>query len=145
MRHSKGLKQWLNIQEQQRKKAESQAMASARKLAEEEQRLQALNHFRNNNPLDCGTVRNGLTLNNAQMFNEQLDKVILHQNQQVAIQQSQQRRKADQLQQAQLNKRKTEVLIERYQQKEQLAASRLEQKQIDEMARIMLNKTVFSP
>ena len=143
MGRSEGLKQWLNIQEQKKQEAQSQAVASTRKLAEEEQRLQALHNFRNNNPLISGTVKNGLTLNNTQQFNEQLDQIILHQNQQVAVQKSQQRRKTQQLQQAQLDMRKTEVLMERYQQEEQLAANRREQKQIDEMARIMLNRQPF--
>ncbi len=137
MTRSGRLQQWLSIQEQKKQEAETQAMAAAHKLTEEEQRLQALNNFRNNNPLSSGTIKNGLTLNNTQQFHDQLDKIILHQNQQVAVQQSQQRRKNQELQKAQLEMRKTEVLMQKYHQEEQLEASRSEQKQLDEMASIM--------
>ena len=140
MTRSGRLQQWLSIQEQKKQEAETQAMAAARKLTEEEQRLQALNNFRNNNPLSSGTIKNGLTLNNTQQFHDQLDKIILHQNQQVAVQQSQQRRKNQELQKAQLEMRKTEVLMQKYHQEELLEASRFEQKRLDEMASIMSHR-----
>ena len=140
MTRSGRLQQWLGIQEQKKQEAETQAMAAARKLDEEEQRLQALNSFRNNNTLSSGTVKNGLTLNNTQQFHEQLDRIILHQNQQVAVQQSQQRQKNQELQEAQLEMRKTEILMQKYHQEEQLQASRSEQKQLDEMASIMSHR-----
>ncbi|WP_281647396.1 flagellar FliJ family protein [Parendozoicomonas sp. Alg238-R29] len=68
-------------------------------------------------------------LNSTQQFHEQ-----------VAIQHSQQRRKNQQLRDNNLEVRKTELLIERYQQEELLAEGRREQRRQDEMAGIMLRR-----
>ena len=134
------LGQWLNIQERRKEDAEKQVREGAEKLAAAQQQLSSLNSFRSTHSLHPGAVSNGLLLNNTQQFHEQMDKVIQLQHQQVAIQQSQQRRKDQQLKESYLEVRKTEIILERQARKEQLAQSRREQKQLDEMASIMLRR-----
>ena len=128
------LERWLDIQKQKRKDAETQARINARKLAQNEQQLDTLNNFRSSCTMQTGSVRSGLTLNTNQQFHEQLELLIQHQSQQVALCQSQQRFRDLQLQDNHREVRKTEFIIERHRDREALVAYRQEQKAQDEMA-----------
>ncbi|CAM3719620.1 flagellar export protein FliJ [Parendozoicomonas haliclonae] len=134
------LNQWLGLQQRQKEEVENQVRAGAANLSSARNQLETLHNFRARHTMNPGNRMNGLQLNNTQHFHQQMDQVIQLQDQQVAIQESQQRRRDEQLKEAWMEVRKTEILLEKQMRKEQLIQNRKEQKMLDETAAIMLRR-----
>ncbi len=138
------LSQWLMIQEQNKEEVENQVRAASAQLTASEGQLQALHDFRSRNNFDTGSSINGLQLNNTQQFNQHLDQVIQLQTQQVAVHESEKKLKDQQLKDAWFEVRKTEMLVDRNARRAELIQGRRDQKQIDEMAGVMLRRQRMS-
>ena len=134
------LVQWLKIQEQTKEEAENQVRTALAQLTAAEDQLQTLLDLRERNSTSMGTQLNGFQINSLQQFNQQMDRVIELQAQQVTIEANQKQRKDQQLKEAWFETRKTEMLLARNTRRRELIQGRKEQKKLDEMAGIILRR-----
>ena len=108
------------------------------RLAQEEMRLQQLEDYQKNYVWDEERQADGLLLNSAYMMSQSVHQAVLHQRQQVDVQQAQCRASRNKYTHERLRLRTAESLYNSHQKKLEKKAARQEQKMFDEVSSIML-------
>ncbi len=129
-----GLTCWRELQ-QAAFDQEKLATAQARhKLEEEQARLDTLDGFQRASGHSEGSCISALELSGGWQFRRQLDQVIRHQRQQLAVEQAQCRRREMLLKEQQKTLKTADKLLEKRQAVQHLHNQRREQKMLDELS-----------
>ena len=112
-------------------------------LMQEEKRLHQLEDYQKNYAWSAERQADGLLLNSAHMMSQSVCQAVLHQRQQVDVQQAQCRATQHKYTHERLRLRTAEALFDSHQKKLDKKSARQEQKMFDEVSSVMLRGQFF--
>ncbi|AMO56370.1 hypothetical protein GZ77_06130 [Endozoicomonas montiporae] len=143
MRKRRQLDKLKALREMQCQQVKQELAEHQGKLVQEETRLQQLEDYQKNYVWDEARQADGLLLNSAQMMAQSVHNAVLHQRQQVDVQQAQCRATQHKYTHERLRLRTAEALFDSHQKKLDKKAARQEQKMFDEASSVMLRGQLF--
>lgn len=138
MRRRRQLDKLRALREMQCQQVKQELSEQQGRLMQEEVRLQQLEDYQKSYALGRERQADGLLLNSAHMMEQSVHQAVLHQRQQVGVQQAQCRATQNKYINERMRLRTAEALYDSHQKVLDRKAARQEQKVFDELSSIML-------